>query len=89
MKKININVQYEAGHSYNEEWQLTEYHCPSCGSKQVWNNNSGGGDMYVGEKLRCNGCSCEFYLPDGVKPSRGDEGDDWQTKQRAEVFKAI
>jgi len=86
MKKININVKYEAGHSYNEEWELTEYHCPSCGSKKVWNNNSGGGDMYVGEKLRCNGCSCEFYLPDGVLITGSN---DWQANQRAEVFKTI
>jgi len=86
MKKVNLEVRYEAGHSYNEEWELTGNHCPNCGEKKVWNNNSGGGDYYVGEKLRCNGCGCEFYLPGGVNlPS--DE--DWQARQRADFFKAI
>lgn len=86
MKKVNFEVKYEAGHSYNEEWQITENHCPNCGKKEVWNNNSCGGDYYMGEMLRCKSCGCEFYLPTGAEvPSNKD----WQARQRADFFKAI
>lgn len=78
--KINIpEIKYEAGHSYSEEWQLTDWCCVGCGKKSVW-EEGGGGDYYVGLKYLCASCGASFYLPENEDVS------DWQDRQRREAF---
>jgi predicted RNA-binding Zn-ribbon protein involved in translation (DUF1610 family) len=72
----------EFSHKYRENWELTEYHCPHCGKKEVWHETSGG-DYYVGEQHICVECDRAFYLPDGVS-----KANDEQDSQRLEHLKA-
>lgn len=57
MKVIN---QYPSYH-YIEEYKLTDYFCPNCGSKNVWEEDSEG-DFYVGPSLVCTKCRCQFTM---------------------------
>ena len=51
-------------HKYTEVWDKTEFHCPRCSSKEVW--QSSGADYYVGEQMICTHCKATFYLPMGI-----------------------
>lgn len=56
MKKlIKVTVKYPAGHSYDSRWERGEYHCPSCGSQTVFEEN-GPGDYYHGADYACIAC---------------------------------
>lgn len=67
MKPVNfkktITINYKAGHSYEETWELSgELFCPHCGKRDVWVEQSGG-DYYVGQQHLCSECRWTFYLP--------------------------
>lgn len=47
---------------YNE----TEYYCPNCGEKSVFNED-GDGDYYLGVQFLCVSCDHTFYLPSGCR----------------------
>lgn len=49
-------------HRYTEEWEITEWHCPKCAAKAVW-ENQGGGDYYIGTQLICVGCGFSWHMP--------------------------
>jgi predicted RNA-binding Zn-ribbon protein involved in translation (DUF1610 family) len=74
MAEITFTNHYRAGHSYDERWATTDYHCPACGEKKVWENQSGG-DYYVGTQLICTACSFSFYMP-AAKQIEGQNPDD-------------
>ena len=67
MKTFDINYfknGKEFSHKYSETWGKVDYHCPSCGKKAVWEEQSGG-DYYVGTQFLCVDCGASFYLPNG------------------------
>ena len=78
---IPITVKYEAGHSYREVWEKTEYFCPECGKRNVWHDTSGG-DYYVGEEHLCVECESSFHLPIMAFQSKNK-----QDKQRLEAIR--
>ena len=43
-------------------WYLTDWHCPNCGEKAVWDEH-GEGDYYQGTTHICRSCGCSFTLP--------------------------
>lgn len=49
-------------HSCTREYSFVDIFCPTCGAKQVW-EEQGGGDYYVGEEYLCLGCGATFNLP--------------------------
>jgi len=49
-------------HKYSEKWELTTWHCPQCGTCEVW-EEQGGGDYYVGVQYICTGCAFTFHMP--------------------------
>ena len=76
-----MKIKYEAGHSYDETWEQTDFYCPGCGSKQVWVEVDAW-DYYQGPNYLCLGCEAMFTLPSGCS-QRGD----WQTRQRLQELK--
>lgn len=82
--KIKLTVKYEAGHSYDEEWEQLYMHCPNCGKHEVWHSTDDG-DYYVGEKYMCRKCGAHFYMPHGVMTGKLD----WQDQQRIDALRAV
>lgn len=80
---VTFTVKYEAGHTYDESWEKTDYFCPGCGKPHVW-HETGPGDYYVGEQFLCLKCGGRFYLPGEVQTNHVR---DWQTRQRLEVLR--
>ena len=60
--QITFDVLYEAGHTYVETWEKTEYFCPHCGNKSVWDEVANG-DYYLGTTLTCENCGGTFHHP--------------------------
>lgn len=82
---IQMEIKYEAGHSYCEEWERIDYFCPACGAKDVWHETSVG-DYYVGEEHMCRKCGASFYIPNLVaKPKQRD----WQHEQRLSAIRSV
>jgi len=78
---IEIEVKYEAGHSYKENWDVeNNVHCPACGKKPVW-LNQGEGDYYEGAEYLCIACGTSFTLPTFNKDMN------WQKEQRLEAIR--
>jgi hypothetical protein len=75
----NFTVKYEAGHSYQETWELTDLFCPQCGSKTIWHEVSPG-DYYVGEQHLCLSCHVTFTIQ-GPSQCNG-----WQNRQRLDAL---
>ena len=73
---IEIEIKYEAGHSYAERYEQTELFCPGCGVKGLW-DEQGGGDYYVGENFVCTSCGAVFTM-------QFSQGKGWQDEQRLE-----
>lgn len=72
-----FDVHYEGGgHSYKETWKKTEYFCPCCGTKAVWQRPDGG-DYYQGETFLCVDCETQWNWPN--EPS---DANDFQYIQR-------
>jgi hypothetical protein len=61
---MKLTVKYKLGHSYDEDWEATEFFCPFCGKKRVW-SDSGPGDYYMGPLRLCLACGVSFSGPDG------------------------
>jgi transposase-like protein len=55
MDKKTFDVEYPAGHSYEEQWEQADIYCVNCGTKQVW-VEEGEGDYYAGPRYLCTGC---------------------------------
>ena len=79
-----FEVKYEAGHSYDETWEATDYYCPACGKQEVWHETSGE-DYYVGETHLCLSCEAHFYLPNGASPCSKN----WQDDQRVDHIRSL
>ncbi|MGZ3796485.1 MAG: hypothetical protein ACXVB1_08975 [Pseudobdellovibrionaceae bacterium] len=58
MKVLN---EYPGSHHYWENYEKTEYFCPNCGAKDVW-EEQGDGDYYVGADLICSNCGAGFTM---------------------------
>lgn len=71
-------------HRYTESWATTQWHCPSCGQKQVW-ENQGGGDYYVGCKLICIACAFSFYMPSARAIKDHESSDDSDVQRLAQL----
>lgn len=69
-------------HSYHEEWEKLDIHCPACAEKSVW-RNSGPGDYYIEAQHICEACGVEFYLPGGIEACRTE-----QDKQRLHTLRS-
>lgn len=69
-------------HKYTENWGFTDYFCPSCGVKTVWQADDG--DYYVGSELICTSCESSFYMPNGTDKKSGCE----QQAQRLAALKS-
>ena len=83
---VSLSVKYEAGHSYNEQWEKSDYFCPRCGAgDSEWFQASCGGDYYVGETHLCLKCEAHFYLPTDPRA----QPENWQDKQRLEAIRAV
>lgn len=67
-----ITIDY-GRHKHDEPWKRTDYFCPSCGKKSVW-NNCDGGDYYQGETFACVSCDAEWNWPSEprVSPDKYD-----------------
>ena len=57
-KETEVLAEYDAGHSYNEVWEFTNYHCPQCSRVSVFTAPAQS-DYYAGEPFAC--ASCGFY----------------------------
>jgi transcription elongation factor Elf1 len=50
--------------TYFDDVELTDYHCPNCGQKTVY-QALGEGDYYEGPALYCKSCRFDFTMPRG------------------------
>lgn len=80
--EAKLKVKYEAGHSYDETWVPTDYHCPRCAAKDVWVEQSEG-DYYQGPSHLCRKCGASFALPSGAYVNDKN----WQNQQRLKVLR--
>lgn len=53
MKVLN---EYPGCHHYWNNFEKSEYYCPNCGTKEVW-QEQGSGDYYLGEEWLCTNCN--------------------------------
>lgn len=58
MKVLN---EYPGSHHYVREYKKSQYFCPICGNKEVW-EEMGQGDYYQGSDYVCISCGCKSYL---------------------------
>lgn len=54
-----ISILYEAGHAYQEDWEVDCFFCPVCGKKSLC-VEQGFGDYYEGNEHFCRSCGCHF-----------------------------
>jgi ribosomal protein L37AE/L43A len=54
-----IAIRHRESGGYEEQLEKTEYHCPKCGNKNVWVEDSEG-DYYVGSIWYCLDCHFGF-----------------------------
>jgi len=78
MKSVSVDVRYEAGHTYQETWHQTDFFCPLCGLRKVWDEDSAG-DYYLGTTLTCAACGGTFHFPSDARLN-------WQVQQRIGAF---
>ena len=72
MTKHQLTIEYSkidrstgkmvASHAYQESWEKTNYFCPCCAAKNVW-NRCDGGDYYQGEQFMCTACGVDWNWP--------------------------
>ena len=67
--KVEVTTKYKMGHTYVDNFLKTDYHCPGCGAKEVWEGTKE--DYYAGPDMVCVSCESSFNLPSGV--SKEDE----------------
>ena len=79
---IKAEIKYEAGHSYHEEWEKTDFCCLGCGQKSVWEEQCDG-DNYVGPLFICEQCGASFTMQ-----YNGVRSEDLQDKQRLEAIRS-
>ncbi len=58
---MKILQEYKT-HHYFSNYDKSEFFCPNCGKKEVW-EEQGAGDYYVGVNFTCISCKHEFNLP--------------------------
>lgn len=68
MKVLN---EYPPTHHYIDDYKLTEFFCPNCGKKSVWEEGSYG-DYYVGPGMICTSCKSSFTLQGPMDSSSHD-----------------
>jgi rRNA maturation protein Nop10 len=66
------------GSAYYESYTLSDWYCPSCGKKSVWEEN-GEGDYYRGPNFICSSCGGSMCFPEMFDPK--DDGEDSRHKQ--------
>jgi transposase-like protein len=79
--EVTFDVKYKLGHSYQETWEDGNMHCPGCGVKGVWEEQSDG-DYYCGPSFMCPSCGAEFTM------QYGGPNENWQNKQRLSAILA-
>jgi len=59
--KMRVLLEFKT-HHYWEEYEKTDYYCPNCGKRTVWENRDIG-DYYEGSDLVCSECNFSFTMP--------------------------
>jgi predicted RNA-binding Zn-ribbon protein involved in translation (DUF1610 family) len=79
---VKVSVDYQNGRGpREEEWNVTPWHCPTCGAKAVW-TEEGPGDYYMGTTHLCVACGVQFYLP---SPPFHTDSKDWLAPVLAQI----
>ncbi|MEF1335466.1 hypothetical protein REH81_01555, partial [Vibrio rotiferianus] len=62
------------GSFWTEKWEQTEYFCPKCGKRNVWESFDPD-DGELGSQYMCaeKGCGATFHMPTGVFYAHEDE----------------
>jgi len=58
---MRILNEYPGRHHYWDEFEKTDYFCPECGAKDVW-EEAGPGDYYVGADFVCISCGSDWTM---------------------------
>ena len=66
--KIKIILK---GYHCAEDWFETDYFCPICGKRAVWEEDSPGG-YYTGPAIMCGECGATMQHPSGPRDSGVD-----------------
>ena len=69
MKVLN---EYPNSHHYWGEYVKTKCFCPTCGHREVWQEQSEG-DYYVGENWCCTECDSMWTMQGPYKVSASNE----------------
>jgi hypothetical protein len=92
MKEVRVEIAYRrqsdgsVSHTISEQWKETDYFCPCCGSKSVWNRTDSS-DYYVGEEFMCIKCEADWNWPS--EPSKSGVFSKEQNEQRLSVLREI
>ena len=81
---MQIPIKYEAGHTYTEEWEQFDFHCPHCGNKTVWGERDAG-DYYVGAEWLCTSCWARWTW----QLEAQSVSENWQDRQRREALAGV
>lgn len=66
---MKVILEFQNSHHYVKEYKHTQWHCPRCGKKTVWEDQDIG-DYYEGSDLCCTSCYNRFTMPShGTPPS--------------------
>lgn len=59
--------------AHRERWRRTDYYCPICGTRAVW-EEEGAGDYYAGPSILCIACGGSMQHPSEGPPTGTDVG---------------
>lgn len=76
MKVLN---EYPDSHHYWEKYEKSDYFCPCCGSKELW-EEQGSGDYYLGVDYVCTNCDTVHTLDNSGNEAKKEIVDQLKTK---------
>lgn len=82
---ITVLTKYETGHSRESEWEKGDLYCPSCGAREVYEEQSGG-DYYQGADYLCIKCTAVFTIQGPYLTESKDER--WQTIEQIQAYES-
>lgn len=62
MNRVTITHTRHDKSTYQETFNLTDWFCPGCGKKTVW-EEEGEGDYYCGPEIICASCGTTMQHP--------------------------
>jgi len=63
---MKVILEFKGSHHYEQDYRKSDMYCPSCGEKDIW-ENEGHGDYYLGTDYICTACESSHALDHSSK----------------------